>query len=634
MIDNIEKQILFRLIKEADYISSKDLAFSLGTSEKTVLKYLNLLKNDIKDNGASLEVKHGYGSRLEISDQDLFNDYLSDIGNSAIPSGKEERRIYVLYRLLNTEDYINIYDLADELFVSASLLRLIIKDLADIIDKYHLKLDHSHSHGYRIIGNENNVRRCLSQECSQMNSLEDFSFVKNSGKDLQGQISSIITKTLEQYKISVSYDAINSLTLHIMIAINRNETQNFIEVDQFAINKIRSSSEFYVLQTINKQMKEKLNIDLPEIELLYLTIHLNGKQRLHTHEHLQVQIDDDALVFYNRFLRNIYQASGNDFFEDDELRVSLLNHIVPFITRLNQNNLITKSSLAGIKNEFPYAYDMAVTGLSFLNEKGIKVTSEEIGYFALHLALSMEKNHSSDASFDIAVISSEISSLYNMTTFKLEKALKGLINSIKYLNPSEAGELNEESASSFELILNMTNELYPFGNVMNVSSFLNEEEMGEIESRLKDSASGNSISELFSEDLYLELNCPMDREQIIDLMIRKAAEVYTLPEGYKESVMEREMIESTEFGNYIAIPHPLKTFCPENIVVIARFDKPLVWNRQKIQIVFLNNLIDHNKTEWFMNKISIILSNENICQNLLKTDGFKEFIDEFDSIRE
>ena len=102
MIDNIEKQILFRLIKEADYISSKDLAFSLDTSEKTVLKYLNLLKNDLKDNGASLEVKHGYGSRLNVSDQDLFNDYLTDIGNSAIPSGKEERKIYVLSRLLNT----------------------------------------------------------------------------------------------------------------------------------------------------------------------------------------------------------------------------------------------------------------------------------------------------------------------------------------------------------------------------------------------------------------------------------------------------------------------------------------------------------------------------------------------------
>ena len=134
MTDKLERQILFRLIKENDYLSSKDLAFSLDISEKTVLKYLNLLKADLLDNGASLEVKHGYGSRLLINDQELFNAYLADIGSSAIPSSKQERRIYVLYRLLNSDDYINIYDLADELYISASLLRLIIKDLADIIE--------------------------------------------------------------------------------------------------------------------------------------------------------------------------------------------------------------------------------------------------------------------------------------------------------------------------------------------------------------------------------------------------------------------------------------------------------------------------------------------------------------------
>jgi len=33
-----------------------------------------------------------------------------------------------------------------------------------------------------------------------------------------------------------------------------------------------------------------------------------------------------------------------------------------------------------------------------------------------------------------------------------------------------------------------------------------------------------------------------------------------------------------------------------------------------------------------MKKISAILSNENICQNLLKTETFKEFIKEFEEI--
>ena len=277
---------------------------------------------------------------------------------------------------------------------------------------------------------------------------------------------------------------------------------------------------------------------------------------------------------------------------------------------------------------------MAVTGLSFLSEKNITVTSEEIGYFALHLALSMEKNNQNDEAYDIAIISSEISSLYNMTTYKIERALKGLVASIKYLSPAEASELNEDTASSFQVILNMTNELYPFYNVMNVSSFLNDEELENIRSYLKNSASANDIYDLFREDLYMELSGPLERDEIIDKLIEKASLIYKLPEGYKDDIGEREKIESTEFGHYIAIPHPLKNFHKEDFVVVAKLDKPVMWNKQKIQLVFLSNLITHKKTEWFMNKISALLSNEGICQNLLKTEGYEAFVNEFTKIRE
>ena len=273
-----------------------------------------------------------------------------------------------------------------------------------------------------------------------------------------------------------------------------------------------------------------------------------------------------------------------------------------------------------------------MTGLSFLNEEGHSVTSEELGYFALHLALAMEKNLSSDQVYDLAVISSEISSLYNITTFKLERYLKGLVSSIKFLSIAEADQMSEEDASSFHLILNMTNELFSFSNVMNVSSFLNDSELESIRTYLLNSDSSKEVCDLFLKELYLDLDSCSDRNEVIDKMIEETAKIYPLPEGFKESVNEREKIESTEFGHYIAIPHPLKVFYKGDFVVIGRLTKPIMWNKQKIQLVFLINLVTHKKTEWFMKKISAILSNENICQNLLNTETFEEFISEFEKI--
>ena len=224
MADSIERQILSKLIKANDYITSRELAFSFDVSEKTILKYLNNLRSDLEKNGATLEIKHAYGSMLKIENQEKFNRYLAHHGTNAVPSTKEERKSYVLSRLMNTEDYVNVYELADELYVSPSLLRLIIKDLLKTIEQYNLSIDHSKNHGYRIVGNEDDIRRCLSKECS----LTDKSnFLDQSGfkAELTNQITSIVAKTLDKFHISVSIDAIESLSLHFLIAINRNETQ-------------------------------------------------------------------------------------------------------------------------------------------------------------------------------------------------------------------------------------------------------------------------------------------------------------------------------------------------------------------------------------------------------------------------
>ena len=50
-------QLLKYLIQEKDYVSGKTIAETFKTSEKTVLKYMNLLKDEIANHGAVIEVK-------------------------------------------------------------------------------------------------------------------------------------------------------------------------------------------------------------------------------------------------------------------------------------------------------------------------------------------------------------------------------------------------------------------------------------------------------------------------------------------------------------------------------------------------------------------------------------------------
>ena len=131
-------QLLKYLIQEKDYVSGKTIAETFKTSEKTVLKYMNLLKDEIANHGAVIEVKQGYGSKLIIKDHEKFNQYVSafSMQENEILANPQSRKSYVLMRLLTDGTFVDLYELADELYVSPSLLRGIIKEISKTIYKY------------------------------------------------------------------------------------------------------------------------------------------------------------------------------------------------------------------------------------------------------------------------------------------------------------------------------------------------------------------------------------------------------------------------------------------------------------------------------------------------------------------
>ena len=60
----IDEKLLTTLLNETEPVSGKQLAFILGVSEKTVQKYLNVLKDILADHGAAIMTKQRVGSRL------------------------------------------------------------------------------------------------------------------------------------------------------------------------------------------------------------------------------------------------------------------------------------------------------------------------------------------------------------------------------------------------------------------------------------------------------------------------------------------------------------------------------------------------------------------------------------------
>lgn len=632
MKDTKIKMLVAKLAQSNEPISSSDLAFTLGISEKTVLKYLKILRQELESHGASLRVKQGTGTYLVVSDPVKFNAYMATQEPSDLLDNPQSRRTYVLMRLLLADDYINLYDFSDELYISPSLLRSIIKSLLDIIDQYHLTLDHSHNHGYMISGDEKDIRHCLTNECQSTMRIHKLASEIHLKSDEMAQISSIVAKALEQFNVSISNQGINSLTLHILIAINRLETKNTIRFDEsdFRYTKIKSSPEFYVASYIGREIANTIHVQLPANEILYLTLHINGKQRIFGHESLRVKVNEESIVFYNKFLRNILKIGDVDLFEDEELRTSLLNHIVPFLNRVHNNMQITKSDLLNVKNEFPYAYELALYGSKTVTDQGYEITTAEIAYFALHIALSLEKHKESHTKYNALIICDEATSLFHIISFKVEKYFPDAINTMKFIDEKD---LPGFDFTDYQLILNTTKKKITCPTkVVTVSTAMNEDDVHTIRQAIEHIHSMDELFPLLSQSLFFHIHAK-DRDDLLKQQISLIQDKIKLPDDFFSQVLTRELMGPTEYDNRIAMPHPLAVKNVTNFISVAILDKPIIWYMKPVQLVFLLCVPNSPKAaSFFFDRIGSIICNDEAARQLTSCSTFEEFINTMSTI--
>lgn len=620
MKETIQKSMIDILLHASAPVSGKDLAARLSISEKTVLKYLNFIRHDIQPYGAQIITRQGLGSLLEITNPNLFDCYMKQLSRADYLNDPKLRTVYIMTRLLTESNYLNVYDLAEELSISPSLLRGCLRSIEKTFQSYQIQLQHSHFYGYKAKGSEACIRQCLLKECRSSIELDEF--LQNSQSQIDFPvIEGFVSDTLKDYNIAISTNGIRSLSLHILISVNRCETENIIEPIDDRQFHIRSSTEFFIINSINRRIKAEYGIDLPVDELTYLAVHLSGKQRIDLHRRLQVRVSSEALVFYNKFLRRIHRYASIDFFEDDELRASLLNHIVPFLARFQNDIQIQQSELSSIRTQFPFAYDLAQTALFDLC--GASVTTSEISYFALHLALALEKNKTSPHKVNIAVIANQISAIYQMISFRLNQRFKEDINTIAFFTLEN---LSERQLGKYPIILNTTGKVIPFPcSALNVTPFLNFEDMDAISGMIARIQADMELSGIASENLFFNIEAS-SKQEAIRKMISHISQYADLPEDFCLQIMTRENFESTSYASGFAIPHPLNNTGHLNLIAVARAASAIPWDHHKVHLIFLTCFYNNNSIAApFFKKIGLLADRPDAVQNLMEAENFEKF---------
>ena len=361
------KQIIYKFTDTPDAIlTSYDLAQETNVSTRTIKQDISDLNPLLKQYGASIEPRLGKGYQLEIADQFLFRQLVSELKSqdtnttADIPKYRYERISYIIKKLLAIDYYISLEDLAGELYVSRSTLSADLKEVRSILSEYNLSIVSKPNYGIILEGNEINRRLCISEYYFHSTvstgffALDHALFVSSANQIEINKIEEILREVISEYSLNLSDASFQNMVIHIVISIRRWRFYNYVRMDKKNADKIARYREYEAGKALKVKLEQWLNIILPYEESLYFTLHFHSK---HMSEIAEISPESNRST--ERTLNKIYdmlqQKYGITNIDKDRFEMYLRLHIPVMVERLETGMIVRNSQTYSIIGNYPLA---------------------------------------------------------------------------------------------------------------------------------------------------------------------------------------------------------------------------------------------------------------------------------------
>ena len=507
------------------------------------------------------------------------------------------------------------------LYQSASTISADLKEVRKTLRKYHLTLKTKPKYGMILKGEEKHLRELES----------DILHKKIESNDIQNRdiIAQILRLATESHNFQISEFAFNNLVIHLVVAIDRIKQGKTITFPTNYYSDLQNKLEYTIAKDIASRINSKFEIELPESECAYISMHLLGKKLQNDQENTIIPQEYNILV--QKLLAELSQEYQVNFTKDFNLQLALTLHLIPLSYRLKYDLRMENPLLESIKNNYPHAYIIAkslANGLSKAFNK--ELSPDEIGYLALHINLSMEKEFINIRKKNIILVCATGKGTAKLLEYQYRQKFGNWINQLLCC---DVNSLKNQDFTDIDFIFTTVPIYDPVPvPVIETGFILDENETIRIEQNIDDMS---SIAVYFPKDLFFSDLDLLTQEEFISFLIQKASALYTLPADFEEMIWKREKLFSTAFDNNVALPHPYKPCTKETFASVALLRKPILWNDKPVQIVFLISLSKENDAniQEFYRKLSKVLVNSSLLEQLIQNPTYNFLIQTLDQIK-
>ncbi|WP_295764914.1 transcription antiterminator [uncultured Holdemanella sp.] len=567
------QRILEILYDATEPMKSQELAIRLEVSERTIRdEIINYWDIQEDDQVLVLSTHSGYKLETKLS-KGLFEQYIRDL--DFLHDSSQSRLNVIQNKLLFSDDYIKLEELADKMYISNATMRRLFNQVKKNLELYSLKIESKPSYGVKITGLEKDKRLAFTHLYTSDTHLDIDKMVKQcdmTSEDYYLMVY-IVQKSLDLFDFELTQIGKRNLVVHLLYAVSRIKNGNYIE--KITENIDTSECEVKIAKKIISMIEQEFNVYFPDTEIEYVKIHLLCKRaNLGNTEYFVSEETEQVVENINQL---ILKRLKLDFTGDLELLSALSMHFESMLSRIVLGLKMPNPVLLEIKAQFPTAYDCAVIAAEYIFEHyQLVLKDDELGYLAIHYNLAIERLKSKSALKFLIVCSSGMGTaklLQNKIENQFHVQKKDVkLCSLKQLQDMDLTEI-DYVVSTVKIPFTLDKEIIYLDNVMSNIVIENDKKI--------------DFSGLVQNDLVFINQDFKDKKSVLDFLCNEVIEFYGLNQDFKKNVFKRENISSTDIGNYVAIPHAYELCTNESVFVMCSLKKAILWNTRKVKYIFL-----------------------------------------------
>ncbi|MDT3424891.1 mannitol operon transcriptional antiterminator [Paenibacillus forsythiae] len=401
-----QRQMIQLLLDNRQEITAAEIAGNIGVSVRTVHREMEDTEHILQDFGLTLSRKSGKGIQMDGPETGLgqLRHFLRE-EKPAEYSG-EERKVFELCSLIETEEPLKLFALAHTLKVTVATISNDLDELEQWVRKFGLQLVRRRGYGVEIAGAEADKRRAICRLAAEH---LDQSDLVGSGSQPEGEGSPVFGKLLAtvgqsrllnvenllwdmewDWTAELPENVYMELLLGLSVAVRRWEIGMVIPSAGESVclrmsecRNISGAAEFV------KRMENVLNLVLPQAEIEYIAGWFDRVREPGVSEVL-VYGDIGLMGLVYRLTDQAVKRTGLPFHNDRVLREGLLEHVEQAFRRIRDGTRIRNPLLAPIRKDYPYLFGVIRDTVEEL-KLDLSVPDEEIAFLVMHFGASMER---------------------------------------------------------------------------------------------------------------------------------------------------------------------------------------------------------------------------------------------------